>query len=157
MKDILHIFHLENRKEYRTDIFSYGKVNIGNRANQEWSNLRIRSLIWEFRGNLVRTRFARRIVIFKVFWKAVPKSFPKGSSQRRRIGSEIKWKAFFNGKCWHAGSQGRYDRASFQWLVGEIFFTGRGNKEWELVPVCSDDYETFTNHSQRLCNLSNLL
>ena len=62
MKDT---FHLEDRNEYRTDIFSYGKVNIGNRANQGWSNLRIRSLIREFRGNLVRTRFARRIAIFQ--------------------------------------------------------------------------------------------
>lgn len=128
MKDILCIFHLEDRNECHTDIFSYGKVNIGNRANQKWSNLRIRSLIWEFRRNLVRTRFARWIAIFKVFWKAVPQVFPQ-TSQRRRIGSEIKWKAFFNGKCWYAGSQARYDRASFQWLIGGIFFMGRGNKE----------------------------
>lgn len=46
------------------------------------------------------------------------------------------------------GSRGRYDRASFQWLAGGVFFTGRGNKGRESVPtvaMTSRRRRTFSN------------
>lgn len=119
MKDT---FHLEDRNEYRTDIFSYGKVNIGNRANQGWSNLRIRSLIREFRGNLVRTRFARRIAIFKVFRKAFPQRIE--STKKNREWNKVE-SLFSTGNVGMRGHRAdTIGLLSSDWLVVECFSRG---------------------------------